>query len=70
MLKKSAQWRLTVSSETDKRVRRVLEALGRRGDLSQFVEEAVKARLVELSADKEPRRPSVDEVEPPAESSK
>jgi hypothetical protein len=46
---KSARWMLTVSSDTDRHVRRVLAAMGRKGDLSSFVEEAVKARLLELS---------------------
>jgi Ribbon-helix-helix domain len=38
-----------------------LEALGRRGDLSQFVEEAVNARLQDLGADKKPRITAVEE---------
>jgi hypothetical protein len=45
-MRQSARWMLTVSSDTDRRVRRVLAATGRKGDLSSFVEEAVKARLL------------------------
>lgn len=44
----SARWTLTVSSDLDRRVRRWLAAAGRKGDLSQFVAEAVNSRLLEL----------------------
>ena len=48
-MKQSARWTLTVSSDLDRRVRRLLAATGRKGDLSQFVTEAVNSRLLELS---------------------
>jgi hypothetical protein len=48
-VKQSARWTLTVSSDLDRRVRRWLAATGRKGDLSQFVTEAVNSRLLELS---------------------
>ena len=48
-MKQSARWTLTVSSDLDRRVRRLLAATGRKGDLSQFVEEIVNSRLRELS---------------------
>jgi hypothetical protein len=49
MMKQSARWTLTVSSDLDRQVRRLLAATGRKGDLSQFVTEAVNSRLLELS---------------------
>jgi len=52
-MKQSARWTLTVSSDIDRRARRYLGEAGRKGDLSAFVEEAVKARLQELSMRKE-----------------
>jgi hypothetical protein len=48
MMKQSARWTLTVSSDLDRRVRRLLAATGRKGDLSHFVEEAVNSRLLEI----------------------
>ena len=47
-MKPSARWTLSVSSDTDERVRRLLEKTERKGQLSEFVEDAVKARLLEL----------------------
>ncbi len=46
------RWNLVVAAETDSELRRFLvsEGGGRKGDLSKFVEEAVKARIFELSA--------------------
>jgi hypothetical protein len=63
---KSARWMLTVSSDTDRHVRRVLAATGRKGDLSSFVEEAVKARLLELSLKSVPThsRSAANEMDP------
>jgi len=48
-MKQSARWTLTVSSDVDRRVRRYLAEAGRKGDMSAFVEEAVTARLLQLS---------------------
>ena len=39
-MKQTTRWMLTVSSDTDRVVRRYLAAAGRKGDLSRFVEEA------------------------------
>jgi hypothetical protein len=48
-MKQLARWTLTVSSDVDRRVRRHLAEAGRKGDLSVFVEEAVRARLQQLA---------------------
>jgi Ribbon-helix-helix domain len=65
MMKQSARWTLTVSSDIDRRVRRLLAATGRKGDLSSFVEEAVKSRLLEVSLKsvRAHSRPSANDVE-------
>jgi hypothetical protein len=65
-MKPTARWTITVSSETDRRVRRVLEAANRKGDLSKFVEDAVKARLLELRMQSLPlqARPSANDISP------
>jgi Ribbon-helix-helix domain len=52
-MKQSARWTLTVSGDVDRRVRRYLADAGRKGDLSAFVEESVRARLLQLSMRKE-----------------
>lgn len=52
-MKQSARWTLTISSDVDRRARRYLAAAGRKGDMSAFVEEAVRARLQQLSIPKE-----------------
>jgi Ribbon-helix-helix domain len=62
-MKQSARWTLTVSADVDRRVRKYLGEVGRKGDLSAFVEEAVRARLQQLSMRKEcnsgtPRMPT------------
>jgi hypothetical protein len=46
------RWSLVVSSDTDKSLRQFLaaEGGGKKGDLSKFVEEAVKARIFDLTA--------------------
>ena len=46
------RWNLAVSTETDQAVRLFLAQHGRarKGDLSRFIEEAVQARILELSA--------------------
>jgi hypothetical protein len=48
----ATRWNLVVKVETDVELRQFLasEGGGRKGDLSKFVEEAVKARIFELSA--------------------
>jgi hypothetical protein len=66
-MKQSARWTLTVSEDLDRRVRRHLASAGRKGDLSAFVEEAVRARLLQLSMKTVPTysRPSANDVNPP-----
>jgi hypothetical protein len=48
----SIRWNLVVSSDTDVALRQFLanRGGGRKGDLSRFVEDAVRAHLLELSA--------------------
>lgn len=45
------RWNLAVSSETDQAVRLFLARHGRarKGDLSRFIEEAVQARILEIT---------------------
>jgi hypothetical protein len=64
-MKQSARWTLTVSEDVNRRVRRYLADAGRKGDLSAFVEEAVRARLLQLSMKTVPTysRPSANDVE-------
>jgi hypothetical protein len=49
----SARWNLVVSRGTDDALRRFLasQGRGRKGELSRFVEEAVRARILELMAE-------------------
>ena len=49
----TARWNLVVSQETDDALRRVLAAEGRarKGGLSRFVEDAVRARILEVEAE-------------------
>jgi hypothetical protein len=49
----SIRWNVAVSPETDQAVRMFLAAKGggRKGDLSRFIEEAVRAFLFERAAD-------------------
>lgn len=49
----STRWNIAVSSETDQAVRMFLAAQGggRKGDLSRFIEEAVRAYLFERAVD-------------------
>jgi hypothetical protein len=70
-MKQSARWTLTVSSDLDRRVRRYLADTGRKGDLSRFVEETMRARLLDLSMKSVPahRRPSANDVESAPEES-
>jgi hypothetical protein len=72
VMKQSARWTLTVSDDVNRRVRRYLGEVGRKGDLSAFVEEAVRARLLQLSMKTVPTysRPSANDLEaPPQETS-
>ena len=49
----SVRWNVAVSADTDQAVRMFLASQGggRKGDLSRFIEEAVRAHLLELSAE-------------------
>ena len=49
----SVRWNIAVSPDTDQSGRMYLSAQGggRKGDLSRFIEEAVRAHLLELSAE-------------------
>lgn len=49
----TTRWNLAVSSETDQSLRMFLASQGggRKGDLSRFIEEAVQAHILELSAE-------------------
>ena len=49
----TTRWNLAVSAETDQALRIFLASQGggRKGDLSRFVEEAVRAHIMELSAE-------------------
>jgi len=49
----SVLWNLAVSAETDQTLRMFLASQGggRKGDLSRFIEEAVRAHILELSAE-------------------
>ena len=49
----TVRWNIAVSQEVDQSVRIFLAAQGggRKGDLSRFIEEAVRAHILELSAE-------------------
>lgn len=49
----SVRWNIAVSQDTDQSVRMYLagQGGGRKGDLSRFIEEAVRAHILELSAE-------------------
>lgn len=49
----TVRWNLAVSSDTDQALRLFLASQGggRKGDLSRFVEEAVRAHILELTAE-------------------
>lgn len=51
--RETARWNVAVSADTDRALRMFLASrgAGRKGDLSRFVEEAVCARMLELSAE-------------------
>jgi hypothetical protein len=67
-MKQSARWTLTVSADLDRRVRRYLGNASRKGDLSGFVEEAVKSRLLQLSMKTAYSKPSANDVAVPHQS--
>ena len=54
-----------VSADLDRRTRKYLESAGRKGELSAFVEEAVRARLLQLSMKTVPvyKKPSANDVQ-------
>lgn len=60
----SVRWSITVSADTDQSVRTFLasQGRGRRGDLSRFIEEAARARLLQLSLE-HTKVPDVDATE-------
>ncbi|MEO8545902.1 MAG: ribbon-helix-helix domain-containing protein [Burkholderiaceae bacterium] len=49
----SVRWNIAVSANTDQSVRMYLagQGGGRKGDLSRFIEEAVRSHILELSAE-------------------
>ncbi len=49
----SVRWNIVVSPDTDRSVRMYLagQGGGRKGDLSRFIEEAVRAHILELTAE-------------------
>ena len=49
----SVRWNVAVSADTDQSVRMYLagQGGGRKGDLSRFIEEAVRAHILELSVE-------------------
>ena len=49
----SVRWNIAVSPDTDQSVRMYLAAQGggRKGDLSRFIEEAVRAHILELTVE-------------------
>lgn len=49
----SIRWNIAVSADTDQSLRLYLagQGGGRKGDLSRFIEEAVRAHLLELTAE-------------------
>lgn len=49
----STRWNVAVSADTDQSLRKFLASQGggRKGDLSRFIEEAVRAHILELTAE-------------------
>lgn len=49
----AVRWNIAVSPDTDQSVRMYLASQGggRKGDLSRFIEEAVRSRILELTAE-------------------
>lgn len=49
----TVRWNIAVSADTDKSLRILLATQGgRKGDLSRFIEEAVRARIFEMTAER------------------
>jgi Ribbon-helix-helix domain len=63
-MKQTTKWNLTVTADLGRRVRRYLDDAGHKGELSLFVEEAVRARLLQLSMKTVPvyKKPSANDV--------
>ncbi len=58
----TVRWSIVVPEETDRALRTYLAQRGtKKGDISRFVEEAVKARLFELTVESIKKRNSVHE---------
>ena len=51
---RTIRWNVAVSADTDQSLRMFLASQGggRKGDLSKFIEEAVRAHILELTADR------------------
>jgi len=65
IMKPLARWTLVVTGDLNRRVRLYLASVGRKGDLSRFVEEAVESRLLELQLKSLPNyRTSANDKEP------
>lgn len=49
----TVRWNIAVSADTDQALRMFLagQGVGRKGDLSRFIEEAVRAHILELTAE-------------------
>jgi len=49
----SVRWNIAVSEDTDQSLRMFLagQGAGRKGDLSKFIEQAVRAHILELTAE-------------------
>lgn len=63
-MKQTVRWTLQVSADVDRRVRKHLDVAGHKGELATFVEEAVRARLLQLSLQTVPvyKKPSANDV--------
>jgi hypothetical protein len=62
----TVRWNVAVSANTDQTLRMFLvnQGRGRKGDLSRFIEEAVKAHILELTAEQvKASNATVDELE-------
>ena len=58
-MESTVRWSLKVSRETDEALRAYLgQCGGRKGDLSRFIEEAVRARLTQQIRSAKPARPA------------
>ncbi len=62
----TVRWNVAVSANTDQTLRMFLvnQGRGRKGDLSRFIEEAVKAHILELTAEQvKASNVTIDEAE-------